>query len=601
MKRFIFTLSFILVVVATLFCQKARLAEQYYRDGEYEKAAQTFKQLAENDPRNDYFFDRYIESLISLENYAEAEKEIKKQLKKAPENTNLYVTYGSLYERQAEEEKAKLQYDRAVDKLTKDRYRVVRLASAFMKLTKYEYAIATYEKGMKLLKDNLTFSYNLGDLYRKKGDYPKMIENYLNSMEATPTRLNSLKSIFQRYLKTDENLQELKKQLYTHIQKDDEALPFLELLAWVFIQQKDYKGALRQFRAIDRRFNGNGVRIFNLGEIAANDKDYDTAVAAYEYIVENKAATSSLYLESKRRSLSAKRDKIVEGYDYTKEELQELVSEYESFISDYSNRIGTAYIALELAKLEAFHLNNLDKAISILNEIVAYSGIDPNTQAEVKLSLADFYLMKGERWEATLLYSQVDKAFKEDIQGHEARFRNAKLSYYNGDFQWAQSQFEILKASTSRLIANDALDLSIFIMDNLALDTSSAALNLYSEADLLVFQNRFDKAFLKLDTLLNIFPDHSLQDDVLFLKAQIYVKQRSYGAAAEVLQEIMEKYPEEIRADNAIFQLAGLYENHLNDLDQAKALYEKLFIDYSNSTFAVEARKRYRKLRGDNI
>ncbi len=595
-------ISFILLFVFNLsFGQKARLAEQYYREGEYEKAATIFSELYEEDQRNDYYFDRYIESLISLEDYDTAEKSIKKQIRRTPENVNLYVTYGYLFERQINDEKAKEQYQEAVDRLPKDRYMVVRLANAFMKLTKYEYAIAAYEKGIKLLKDPLTFSYNLGDLYRRKGDVPKMIENYLNSLEANPTRINSVKTIFQRYLDTNEDYQELKAQLYTRIQDDDEAVHYLELLAWVFIQQKDYEGALRQVKALDRRFEGNGVRVFNLAEIAANDKDYDTAIDAYEYIVNSKQQSSSLYMESKRRSLRCKRDKIVEGFDYSKEDLIDLEKEFESFLTEYSNTRGTAYIALELAKLEAFYLNDLTKAINILNEVVTYPGIDKNSQAEAKLNLADFYLMDNEVWEATLLYSQVDKDFKEDMLGHEARFRNAKLSYYNGDFQWAQSQFEVLKASTSRLIANDALDLSVFIMDNLALDTTSTALKLYSEADLLVFQNRFDEAFFKLDTLLKTFPQHSLEDDVLYLKAQVYKKTKSYEKSAELLQKIIENYQEEIRADNALFELAELYETHLKDIEKAKSLYERLFIDFSNSTFAVEARKRFRILRGDNI
>jgi TolA-binding protein len=209
--------------------------------------------------------------------------------------------------------------------------------------------------------------------------------------------------------------------------------------------------------------------------------------------------------------------------------------------------------------------------------------------------------MQGEIWEATLLYSQVDKAFKEDLLGHEARFRNARLSYYAGDFQWAQAQFDILKSSTSKLIANDALDLSVFIMDNLGLDTTETAIKLYADADLLVFQNRFEAAFAKMDSLQAAFPGHSLGDDVLYLKAKIQKKQRNYEQAAALLQEIIDNHSDEIRADNAIYELAELYEQQLAQPSKAQALYETLFIDYSNSTLAVEARKRYRKLRGDDI
>ncbi len=209
--------------------------------------------------------------------------------------------------------------------------------------------------------------------------------------------------------------------------------------------------------------------------------------------------------------------------------------------------------------------------------------------------------MQGEIWEATLLYSQVDKAFKDDILGHEARFRNARLSYYAGDFQWAQTQFKVLKASTSKLIANDALDLAVFIADNLGLDSTTTSLKLYSEADLLVFQNRFKEAFQKLDTLLEKFPEHALEDDVFYMKAQIYKKQKNWENAIRMYENIIENHTTEIRADNALFELADLYEKQLKNLEKAKELYEKIFIDFSNSTFAVEARKRFRKLRGDSI
>ncbi|MCB0545815.1 MAG: tetratricopeptide repeat protein, partial [Saprospiraceae bacterium] len=200
----------------------------------------------------------------------------------------------------------------------------------------------------------------------------------------------------------------------------------------------------------------------------------------------------------------------------------------------------------------------------------------------------DFYLMSGEIWESTLLYSQVDKDFREEMLGQEARFKNAKLSYFNGDFEWAQAQFNVLKASTSKLIANDALDLSVFIMDNLNSDTTTDAMQLYATAEMLVFQNRFDEAFLRLDTIRTDYPENTLQDDILYLEAQISEKKRNYTRAAELYQQVAEKYPEDIRADNALFALAKLNEEKLDNTEKAKELYEKIFIDYSGSVFAVE-------------
>ena len=589
-----------LLVSFTLLGQDARLAQQYYSDGEFEKAAILYEKLFEQSNFNDYYFDRYVECLLALESFDECEKVIRKQLKRDPNNVQLYVTFGKLYERQVMDEEAEAQYQQAIALMPKDQFAITKLANAFMALTKYDLAIEAYEKGAELLKDKQVFAYNLGELYRRKGDSEKMVESYLNSIDADPGRSNTIKAIFQRYL-LPEDYQELQAQLDPRIQKDPDNAFYPEMLSWVFIQQKDYLSAFRQLRALDRRFRENGGRVYRLGEIAANDKAYDAAILAYEYIVQDKGPSSTYYIDAKREALRCKRKQLVEGYNYTHEELKQLEAEYESFLDEFGRTKVTANIILEEAELEALYLNELDSAIAMLSEMIEYPNVNPTIQAYGKIHLADYYLMKGEIWEATLLYSQVDKAFKEDLLGHEARFRNAKLSYYAGDFQWAQAQFDILKASTSKLIANDALDLSVFIMDNLGLDTTATALQLYADAELLVFQNRFDEAFLKLDSLRQNFPDHSLQDDLLYLEAQVYKKKREYTKAAELLQKIIDEHKEEIRADNALYELAQLYEKQLNNKEKAMALYETLFIDYSGSTFAVEARKRYRVLRGDSV
>lgn len=596
------------IILALLFClpvalsaqNRAKLAQQYFYAGEYEKAAATYKQLYEANNRNDYYFTRYTECLLQLEAYSEAEQAIAKQIKAFPDNIWLYVSYGQVYEAQYQDDKAKEFYAKAIEKLTDDRNQIIKLANIFSSNSKYDFAIETYEKGAKLLKDDQIFAYYLGELYRRKGETDKMIDQYLNSLDANPRRLGTLQTIFQRYL-GEEDYKVLQTKLYERMQSDRNSLYYPELLTWVFIQQKDYQGAFRQVRALDRRMRENGMRIYQLGEIAANDAAYDAAISAFDYIVQEKGTNSSFYLDAKRASLRCRRLKLTEGYDYNQEDLLELEQMYASFLEEFQNNPNAGEIIIEYAELEALYLNNLDKAVTLLKNLIEVPDLNLYVQSKAKLDLADYYLIKGEIWEATLLYSQVDKIFKDDLLGHEARFRNARLSYFNGDFQWAQSQFEILKASTSKLIANDALDLSVFIMDNLGLDTTTAALELYAQAELLVFQNRFDDAFAKLDTLRNAFPKHTLQDDVLYLEARIYKKLRNYEKAAEFYQEIVDNHKDEIRADNALYELAQLYDKQLNNKEKAMELYEMLFIEFNSSVLAVDARKRFRELRGDSI
>lgn len=594
-------LSFFLPFASLLTAQNSQLAQQYFRDGEYEKSAELYAELSTKKPNSNSYFDRYLTSLMKLQRYDEAETALKKRLRKRPEEVVLHVKYGQILEEKFDDAGALKQYERAIADLPADHYRTNQLALAFIRQTKYDLAIRTYERGAELLKDKGDFSFELGNLYNRKGEAPAMIANYLKALEKQPKRIRQVQTYFQRSL--DKNgLLEAQKQLYALIQTaDPNETTYPEMLAWVFVQRKDYKSALRQARALDRRLDEQGERVLRIAQMAANARDYETAIAAYDYITENKNPGSVLYLEAKREGLLTRRRAITDGYDYTEEDLRILETAYLDFIGEFGTNPASARIVIQLAELEALYLNDLDKAVELLSGVINTPGINPKVQARGKIALADYYLMQGEVWESTLLYSQVDKKFKEDLLGHEARFRNARLSYFRGDFEWAQSQFDVLKASTSRLIANDALDLSVFIMDNLGLDTSTLALQIYADAELLVFQNRFDDAFAKLDGLKADFPNHDLEDDIVYLKAKIYYKLRRYDEAAAAYRSVLDNYPESIRLDNSLWALAGLYEDELNDRERASELYEALFIGYSGSILAVEARKKYRELQGEDV
>ncbi|MBK9104034.1 MAG: tetratricopeptide repeat protein [Saprospiraceae bacterium] len=597
--RFLLPLFLVLMTLEAI-GQNSKLADQYYLEGEYQKAGDLYLKLHETAKKNNNFiyFNKYIECLLAMQAYDQAEKEIKDQMKAQPDDFSMLVTLGNVQERIGNYEEAQASYKLAIEKLPAKMDAITRLGNAFLSQAKYDEAIETYEKGEKLLEKPGIFSYQLADLYKRNGDIAKMIEQYLYSLQSSPDRLESIQNMLQRSLKPAD-YQELLSQLYVFIQDYPETDYFPEMLAWTFMQQKDYSKAMRQAKALDKRMGENGLRVYRLAQIAANDKDYVTAIDGFEYILTTQSPGSPYFLEAKRASLQTKRRQITDNYSYTTEQLRGLETEYQACLDAYGIHAGTAQIVSEYAMLEALYINDLPKAISLLEQVVNLPGINNYVQAYSKLDLGDYYLMSGEVWESTLLYSQVDKAFVEDLIGQDARFRNARLSYYNGDFEWAQAQFDILKTSTSKLISNDALDMSIFIMDNLGLDSNTHALSEYAQAELLIFQNKLDEAIEKLNILGNIYSEHGLKDDILYLEARLYEKKRDYLKAETLYQEIIEKFPEEIRADNALYNQAQLYEHQLNDKEKAKACYEKLFLEYTDSTFSIDARKRYRELRGD--
>jgi TolA-binding protein len=287
--------------------------------------------------------------------------------------------------------------------------------------------------------------------------------------------------------------------------------------------------------------------------------------------------------------------------EYQEEDLKQLNKEYSRNIKELGKSSFTLPLIRGQANLYGYYLDKVDTAIQVLQSAIQIPGISKEDQAETKIELADLYLLDNEIWEASLLYSQVEKDFKYDQLGEVAKFKNAKVAYYTGDFFWAQAQLDVLKGSTSKLIANDALDLSLLITDNIGLDSVAEPLRMFARADLLFFKKDYDAANESLDSIPKYFPQSSLKDDVLFSKYEIEMAKRNYAEAAKKLRELISDYGEDILGDDALFELALLEEEKLGNITTAMDLYKRLLTTYPSSLHVVESRKRYRMLRGDNL
>ncbi|MBK9271371.1 MAG: tetratricopeptide repeat protein [Saprospiraceae bacterium] len=596
--------SFVLLIVFSfcgmlLMAQDPRLAMQYFQDGEYDKAAQLYSSLFQKNPESEVYLNYLLLSLEGAGKNAEAESLVKKEIGRKPKEAILYLYYGKILQKKGDGKAADKQFKNCIDHLPADVILIQKVANAFLEIPNYDLAIASYEKGQKILKGQFSFTYNLADLYRRKGDHHTMLKYYVEGLDDGSIHVVTLQNVLVAYLEPIK-LVDLQSMLYERLQTKPDHIPYVEMLQWTFVQTKDFINAMRQAKAMDRNLNEGGGRVMQMANIAANEGDYKTAIDGYSY-VRNLGPAGGNYLEAYRQILINRRKLIVEKRNYNAEDLLELEKDYQSFKEEYGASRLAAQMLLEYAELEARYLNRTDKAIAILTEVVANPVVDARTKAQAKIDLADYYLISGERWESTLLYSQVDKDFMEDQIGEMARYKNARLSYFAGDFEWAQEQFDILKRATSRLISNDAIDMSVFILDHLNQDSTGEALSDYAAAELALFQNRFDTALTILDSMIVWYPENSLVDDIYYLQAQVFNRIQQTDKAILKYEYILEKHKEEIRADNSLYELAKIYDHQLDNKTKALELYERLFLEFSGSTLAVDARQRFRVLRGDKF
>lgn len=580
-----------------LMAQNPQLAMHYYNRGEYEKAEALFTDLVSQQPENPVYFEKLMDCLTQLRKYDEALVQIDQRIRRFPGDPVNFYLRGNIFELKEEPEEATQSFEQAIEVAASHPSSIARLAQEFQERGKYEYALETYEASRKEGKIHPSYTLPMASLYYRLGDYSNMIDSYLDAVDYRPESVSFVLNYFQRYL-PDDFLDELEQKVIQKLQ-DSSSEGFNEILAWAYIQSDNYAMAYRQLRSIDKRKQENGYRLFRLGQNAMQADEFDDAIRIFEYIIVDKGRHSPYYYSSHESILQARNVLLNQLPDAQKQiEVRELTEIYLKLADSLGYNRLTAPLIKNIAEIQAFELHDYTAAIHTLEKLIAITGINKNLLSASKILLADIYLSTGDRWEATLLYSQVDKEHKEDETGQLARYKNAKLSYYMGDFEWAQSQFDILRAATSRLIANDAIDMNIFIIDNLGLDTTEQNLKAYAAADFLHFKNEDEKALALLDSLGSALPEeHNLRDDIIYLEAQILEDNQKYPEALTKYEQVADEYPEGIWADNALFSIAQLYLDKLDEPEKAMATFEKIFIDFDNSTFAVDARKKFRELR----
>ncbi|ARV15725.1 hypothetical protein BTO07_11515 [Polaribacter sp. SA4-12] len=589
MKTFIFI--FFLTITSISYSQNDYLlGESYYREGEYEKATQIFKKLYSKSPFNTSYLSRLISCYQETDQFLEAENLLKSKIKKNPKQGFLYVYLGYNYERQQLKELAEKNYNLALSSLDKRASYGGIISRVFKDYNLLDNAILAYEKVMAENK-NANYSFQIAQIYGEKGDFKKMFESYINLVDKTENYLSLVQRYTSKYI-TDDSENEANILFRKTLLRKSASNPkdiWNVLLSWLFTQQKDYGKALIQEKALYQRNSTDLDAIFRVGKIAFENKSYEEAKECFDFINQ----TSTLSEEKIAANLYIAKIAVATNNS----EAEKL---FESLFNEFGKNTQTLKLQVAYADFLTFQKNKPNEAKAILENALQFSK-SKFDKARIKLKLGDILVFTGKYNKALIYFSQIQTQLKNHELAQQARFKVAQTSYFKGDFTWAKAQLKVLKGSTTQLIANDALELFLIITDNEPVDSIPSGLKQYSKAALLAFQNKTQQAIDTLSIINKDYKGQPIEDEALFKQAQLFIKQNQFEAAIVNFEKVISLNPEGILIDDAYYELAELYKNHLKNPEKASEYYQKIIFDYSSSIYLVDARKKYRKIRGDKV
>lgn len=576
--------------------QEDFLAKQYFDDGEFEKAKAFYKKLVEQHPRRTDYAEGLVACYQQLEEYDQAEAFMVKTIREGNAYPTIFINLGYNYRLQDLPEKAEEYYAMALAAISENPNYGYGIGSKFQSYTLLDHALEAYSRAMEL-NPELDYNFQMARIYGEQGDIEAMYAAYLELLvhgkASEADVLRNVESFISDDPSNDNNLI-LKKLLLKKAQQQPDVL-WNELLSWLFVQQKQYKSAFSQEKAIYKRTGSASLqRLEGLGNLALDGGSGEDARDIFEYIDDN--SVDPITRLNARLHLI---DLSLIGEPGPKE-LEAVEDSFANLVEDYGYQSKTLQLQLSYANFLAFRKNQPGPAIAILKKCLEIP-LTRYGEASVKMALGDILVYDRKFNEALINYSQVQKNLKNDVLGQEARFKVAQTSFYKGDFDWALTQLKVLRGSVSQLIANDAMQLSLLISDNSLEDSTQTALKEYARADFLAYQNKTREAIAVLDEILLQHKGEKIEDEALFKQAELYIQLKDYSSAEYNYLKIVEFFGQDILADDAHFALAELYRKVLNDPEKARIHYEKILYNYQDSYYFPQARHQFRILRGDSI
>lgn len=583
---------------------EVQLANEYLVKGDKKKAMDLYKDLSRSEANIPLIHNNYLNLMIDVGAFEQAHDYLKKILRKDPENMQYKLDVGLVYVRSGEVSKA----DRYYKEMTADvrsNMQLAKMMSDYLAARSLsEYSIMALNECRNYLGNPYLFCLELAMLYRIQGQQDKMVQEYLSYVTQSSANIQYVKNVMQALLTKPDELESLERLLYDKVQQNPDVEVYSDLLIWVTMQQKNFYASFIQARAYDKRYKREGEKSLEVARVALDNDDYDNASRIYRYVIREYPGTAN-HLLARLGLIRTREARVKQTFPVSADSVKALIEEYKEFISEYPSNPNSLDASRNQALLYANYLDKKDESIQILNQLINNPRATLYLRSKAKLDLGDIYLLKGEAWESTLLYSQVEKTQKENPVGYEAKLKNAKLSYYKGNFRLAQEHLDILKEATTREIANDAMDLSMRIKENIAFDSVGEALKQYARVELLLYQNKIDSALQRINQLKQgisdsvAFSNQTILDDVYWLEANIRMKRGEFQESIALLQRIQDEYADDVLSDDAFFLQGEIYERQLNDKDKAMEIYREFLTKYPGSVYAAEARKRFRTLRGD--
>lgn len=600
--RLILIIAFLLTGTASVSAQvnsdnmteRFRLADQYQRAGQLDRAVTVLEDLLAEAPSSTPVFDRLRNAYLSANRFDDAIRLIEERMTLGGRTPALLAELGSAYFSAGQPDEARTVWNEALQVGTgsPQTYRV--LYTVYFRNRLWEDARDVLLEGRERLRQPGLFGLELAELFGRTNQHVESLHEWVNLLEEDSSRISFVQSRMGRLLEQSEAGNVYRQELDRLIRRDPTRLSLRRLAGWMASETGDFAEGLNHIRAVDRLAQESGESLFSFAESALQAHALDEALQAYDIILENHqdsptapAALMSSALLFEKRAIDA--GEHLQPGPFA----EEARDRYVRFMTHYGHHAAAPTAILRLANLHRDVFRDFPEAETLLRNLLERQ-LTPNTRAEIQLELGELLIRQGRIAHARAAFRQVDADQRTGDRAERARLALAELDFFEGNFDASLSRAQAMHRNPATNVANNAIDMRLLISEHTGPDSLSSALRMFARSQLLQRQYLLEDALQTLDTLLQSYGGHSIIPIARYRRAEALRNLLRPEEAVAELSILIASFQESHLIDRSLFLRAEIHERDRDDYRAAFDGYTELLTRFPGSPLAPEARSRAR-------
>jgi tetratricopeptide (TPR) repeat protein len=434
----------------------------------------------------------------------------------------------------------------------------------------------------------LNVSFERAQLYAQLGDLDAQYAAYLRAIDENRGYLNNIKLRITQNIGDDESgahAEAAKTALITRIQSGGNTGVFESLLLFVYRELEEYDRAFRWLKAKAKSDDFRANELLNIARDLSETGNLALASEVYDFLIYSRprGMQGGWLNQALKEQLE-----VLTSYDNAKAEV--LVSHFGgSECGDcFGWELAREEYQMQRKSIDSSSVETYAKTMSDLR--ARYPR--PLMVGLTYKSYAGMLQVLGSFDRALIEYARAETLLGDSKEGDESRLARAMCAFYDGDIPWAKTQLEVLLKSTSKEIANDALENALLIAANSVEDTLYEGLQIIRKPMLLEVMGQKEEALEAYERAEKILLANEVYDDLLLKKGKLELELGQDKNAANTFLTLQNAAGEGMWKQEAYFYYAKALFNLQSE--EAKDAVEGYLLKYPSGFYTEKARTMYR-------